>query len=382
MKHPRSRFSLFVLIALLVLVFSLTAAIAYAKPDKDAEKSIGDLEYLGMVTFETGTMFQGTEVGGLSGITYDASRGVYYAVSDDRSQINDARYYTVAIDASDYALEDGDVEFLSYTTLLNEDGEPFAANMIDAEGIALRASGQIFISSEYRTGFDPFVKRFDWDGEQTATLPIPGKFMPADDSGMHGNFSFESLAITPDNKVLWTASEAALKQDGDPSSPTTDSPARMIMFDAPKRQPLAEYVYVVEAIPNPPPPPPEPAFSPDNGLVELVAVDNAGTLLAMERSFWHRYGNTVRLFEVKTDGATDVSGYWSLDDASSYTPVSKRQVLELTPDTTPKPDNLEGATFGPMLPDGRYLLILISDNNFNPTPIQITQFIAYAVEVD
>jgi hypothetical protein len=142
---------------------------------------------------------------------------------------------------------------------------------------------------------------------------------------------------------------------------------------------MAEYVYEVEAIPNPPFPT-EPRFDPDNGLVELVPVDNVGTLIAMERSYWDGYGNTVRLFEVKTAGATDVSGYFSLDGVPGYTPVSKRMVLELTPSTNPKPDNLEGATFGPMLSDGRYSLILISDNNFGST--QTTQFIAYAVDVD
>jgi hypothetical protein len=88
----------------------------------------------------------------------------------------------------------------------------------------------------------------------------------------------------------------------------------------------------------------------------------------------------VRLFEVKTAGASDVSSYFDLGDAPGYTPVSKRMVLELTPTTTPKPDNLEGATFGPMLPDGRYTLILISNNNFGST--QATQFIAYAVEIE
>ena len=124
------------------------------------------------------------------------------------------------------------------------------------------------------------------------------------------------------------------------------------------------------------------AFPPDNGLVELVAVDNVGTLLAMERSFWEGYGNTVKLFEVKTAGATDVSGCFSLDDdeCQDYEPVSKQEILVLDPSTTPRPDNLEGATFGPMLADGRYSLILVSDNNFNPG--QTTQFIAYAVEVD
>lgn len=378
MRQPRSRFSLFMILTFLILIFSLTVAIAYAKPDKDAEKDIGDLEYLGMVTIRSGTKFQDTEIGGLSGITYDASRGVYYVVSDDRSQINDARYYTVAIDLSDSSLDEGDVEFLSYTTILNEYGQPFATNMVDAEGIALRASGQIFISSEWRTGFDPFIKRFDWDGYQTATLSLPDKFMPGDGVGVDGNLAFESLAMSPDNKMLWTATEAALKQDGSPSTLDDPSPSRMLAFHAPKRQAMQEYVYMVEPIPLAP----DPAGSfADNGLVDLVVVDNGHTFLAMERSFAAGVGNTVRLFEVKTDRATDVSDCFDLDDCD-YTPVEKRRVLEINPFTVPAPDNLEGVTFGPMLPDGRYTLIMVSDNNFNPHPIQTTQFIAYAVDIE
>lgn len=43
-------------------------------------------------------------------------------------------------------------------------------------------------------------------------------------------------------------------------------------------------------------------------------------------------------------------------------------------------DNLEGMTFGPPLADGRHTLLVVSDNNFNPT--QETQFIALAVEIE
>jgi hypothetical protein len=152
----------------------------------------------------------------------------------------------------------------------------------------------------------------------------------------------------------------------------------MLAFDASKRRAMQEHVYMVEPIPLAPDP--LGSFA-DNGLVDLVVVDNGKTLLAMERSFAVGVGNTVRLFEVKTTGATDVSDCFALDDCT-YTPVAKHQVLEINPDTEPRPDNLEGVTFGPMLPDGRYTLIMVSDNNFNPHPIQTTQFIAYAVEIE
>ena len=43
------------------------------------------------------------------------------------------------------------------------------------------------------------------------------------------------------------------------------------------------------------------------------------------------------------------------------------------------PDNLVGMTLGPRLPDGSYALILVSDNNFNPS--QTTQFILLSLDL-
>lgn len=38
-------------------------------------------------------------------------------------------------------------------------------------------------------------------------------------------------------------------------------------------------------------------------------------------------------------------------------------------------DNIEGASWGPVLPNGHRSLVLVSDNNFNPA--QFTQFLAF-----
>ena len=73
-----------------------------------------------------------------------------------------------------------------------------------------------------------------------------------------------------------------------------------------------------------------------------------------------------------------MSGEFSLLDAS-FTPVTKRLILNVEEDLGIEPDNIEGMTFGPALPDGRLPLILVSDNNFAAT--QTTQFIVLAVEL-
>ena len=108
-------------------------------PEADMEETNSDrntvtnLDFIGEVGFETGFTFEETEVGGISGLAYDAANNVYYALSDDRSTINDARYYNVAIALDDGSLDEGDVEFSEVTTLLDADESAFAASSIDPE---------------------------------------------------------------------------------------------------------------------------------------------------------------------------------------------------------------------------------------------------------
>jgi hypothetical protein len=119
-------------------------------------------------------------------------------------------------------------------------------------------------------------------------------------------------------------------------------------------------------------------------LVDLQALDNMGTNLAMERSFAVGVGNTVRLYETSVNGATDYSDVTALNwdgcQPSINGVMSKDLVADFEDDLGVTPDNLEGMGFGPYLPDGRRLLIVVSDNNFNPS--QVTQFIALAVTLE
>src|SRR4051812_46889251 len=119
----------------------------------------GGLQFLGQAIVPTGTMFRATTVGGLSSITYDAQRGVYYALSDDPSQFQPARFYTVGLDVGDGRLTSGDVHFQDVTTFLAPDGKPYAFNTLDPEGLVLTKDRQLILTSEGFTNslIDPFV---------------------------------------------------------------------------------------------------------------------------------------------------------------------------------------------------------------------------------
>ena len=352
-------------------------------------------EFLGEVTFPTGLQLEETEVGGISGLAYDASKGIYYGLSDDRSQRNPARFYDISIDLSDGSLDDGDISFDSITTLLNEDGNAFPQSSLDPEGIVLSKNNTLFISSEGDANnlINPFVNEFSINGQQIAELPVPDKFNPTanQSSGIRNNAAFESLTITPNQRYLYTATENALFQDGSAANVEQESLSRIIKYDLQTGQPVGEFVYEVDEV----------AEVPDdnngfrtNGLVELLATDNNGTLLALERSFTAGKGNTVKLYEVQTQGALDVSGVNDLfreepleDDGEILAPgafeidpaVSKRLLVDFA-DLGITPDNLEALAFGPTLPDGSQSLIVASDNNFNPT--QTTQFLALGLDFD
>ena len=86
---------------LLVALAAMLAALALLVPTAGAVSTRAHtptLQFIGQAIIPTGTTFAGTTIGGLSSITYDPSRNVYYALSDDQSQINPARFYTVSVD--------------------------------------------------------------------------------------------------------------------------------------------------------------------------------------------------------------------------------------------------------------------------------------------
>jgi 3-phytase/alkaline phosphatase D len=289
------------------------------------------------------------------------------------------RFFTLDLDLSDGRFANDDLTFTGVTTLSDADGKPFAEGALDPEGIAFAGDGTIYISSEGDASqmIPPFVNAFSLDGKQVRELDVPAKFDPAEDgsSGIRNNLAFESLTVTPDHRTLYAATENALVQDGPAADLTQGSPSRIVAFDTASGKAKAEYVYETDAVAETPVP--ADAFA-TNGLVELIALDNGGTLLALERSFSTGVGNTIKLYEARIGDATDVSGIESLAGlANQPKPVEKELVFDFA-DLGQPLDNIEGMALGPLLPDGRQSLTFVSDNNFSDT--QFTQILTFAVD--
>ncbi len=380
-----------IMLAAALLVTALVNAQQLRAPtDEFAERLVvTNVELLGQASIPSGFMVDSTVVGGLSALAYDSATAQYYALSDDSGSVDAPRFYTVVIDLGDGQLATGDVSFAGVTTLLDGSDMPLGTGLIDPEGIALGSDGTVFVSSE---GFaaamppvDPFVREFAYDGRPVRDLTVPNKFLP-DGSGVRGvrsNLGFESLTGRPDGRFLFAAVENALAQDGPPATLDDETLSRIIMFDQVSGQPVQEMVYIADAVAREPVPSDSLATS---GLVELLALDNNGSFLVLERSFSDGAGFVVKLYQARAQGALNVAAVDDLfrEDGGVVfgmdLPVGKNELVDFSTLGLGYVDNIEGMAFGPDLPDGRKTLILVSDNNF--ATFLPTRFIALALTTE
>ncbi|MDX2271560.1 MAG: esterase-like activity of phytase family protein [Cyanobacteriota bacterium] len=332
----------------------------------------------------------GTPMGGLSGLTYDAKRHLYYAVSDDPSQNGPARFYTLTIQGGAKPRDPMRVEVVGVTPLRRPDGQPFGKGTVDPEGIAYTTQDSLWIASEgivNRQGnrlITPFIHEFDRQGRHRGALPIPPKVMPRlvngiPVAGIRHNLSLESLTLTPDQRFLLTATENALVPDGEVASPTSGSLARILKYDLRQGTVVREALYVTDPVAAPPLI--ANGFQ-TSGLVELLALDNSGEqLLALERSFAVGRGHRITIYRVDLAGATPIQEIDSLKaiDISSIVPAQKQLLLSLETLRLPNGlSNLEGMTLGSLLPNGQPSLVLISDDNFQAG--QFTQVLLFSLD--
>lgn len=335
--------------------------------------------------------FQDTTVGGLSGITYDRQRDRFYAISDDRSNLAPARFYTLKLDLNNSKLQNVKIE--NVTFLKPNEGETYPKGSIDPEGIALTPQGTVFISTEGspRELLSPFIAEYDLKtGAFKQNLPMRQTYLPNSDGkpqqrGVQENLGFESLTLNPIGSLpstgepirLFTVTESALIQDKDPPQKDEQgnykpqvTKCRFLHYLISDGPPIIISEHLYPLSPNPP-------GAIYHGVVDLLAIDQGGHFLSLERSFGLT-GFGAKVYQVFTGAATDTSRIASLKgEVKAVQPLKKQIILDLQ-ELGIRLDNLEGITFGPRLPDGSQSLILISDDNFKEQ--QTTQFLLFRLK--
>ncbi len=348
------------------------------------------LRLLGEVTLPERLNVGGTTVGGLSGIDYDAAGDRYILLSDDRSNVDAARFYTARIRYAAGAL--AMPEFTGVVALRNALGQPYAPRrratdgieVPDPEAVRWLPGGTDFLwtsEGDFARGFGPALRTSRaTDGAQLREYALPDTFQPrpGERRGPRDNDTLEGLALTPDGQTAWLAMEGPWLQDGPRATPASGgAPVRLTAIDVASGRALRQLAYQPDAVPHKSP---LPGGYATNGVSEILA-DGPAHLLVLERSYTLGVGNSIRLYRIAVhgagaDGASDTLGLAALTPGN-HTPVPKTLVADFAHLGLKRLDNIEGMTWGAPLPgaDGpRRVLVFVSDDNFNPA--QVTQFIA------
>ncbi len=231
------------------------------------------------------------------------------------------------------------------------DGATLAAGT-DLEGIAFdAATGTIYVSDEE----GPAIREHNLsDGSLIKQLPVPEIYR-----SIRPNLGFEALTIQPDGQALWTANEEALSCDGPKARDHLDNGRTATIVRIQKLDlagaPLGQWAYITDGMHGS-----GWLALGGSGVPDMLALVD-GSLLVIERAVGLSLQFTlefrVRIYLADFTHATDTTALPSLADAP-FTPVRKTLLWERTLPNA----NIEGIALGPQLPDGRYLLLLISDD--------------------
>jgi hypothetical protein len=378
--------SLGALLCLLGIVMFLTSCSQAASEASSRIFNKVSIEYIGEYQLPNDFKVKDTLVGGLSGLTYDRQREVFYAVSDDRGEKAPARFYTLKLDldtTNPQQVKFNKVKISDVTLLKQATGATYPPSQTDTEAIATTPQGSVFIASEgdRLKNIPPFIDEFDLKtGRVKQALPIPLRYLPDTEGkrGIQNNLAFEGMTLAPTGTLpasgeplrLFAATESSLMQDKEVAKVDKDGKIpgaknrwlHYVLTD--RAEVVSEHLYQLDS----------PALGAiEHGLSEIQSIDTSGHFLTLERSFG-LLGFSVKIFQATTGGATDTSRIASFKGSTNIQPIQKQLAFDLK-QLNIYIDNQEGMTLGHRLPDGSQTLLLVSDNNFNKR--QITQFLLF-----
>ncbi|MGZ3770508.1 MAG: esterase-like activity of phytase family protein [Bdellovibrio sp.] len=342
------------------------------------------LSFVGQTTIKTGTKFNNTIIGGLSGMVWNSN--TLYALSDDKGRDGDPRFYEfdLKINKKNISLKPKAVRFI--TALPNN------KSGLDPEGLALLPDGDFLISSEGNNNAKPRemprIFKASKTGEWKADLPMPDKYLPEligqQKKGIQNNGAFEGLSTFSDGKFVFTSVEMPLVQDIAGDEKDKGSWIRILKYEDKGKptgyKPVMEYAYRMDAQSDG-----KEGIEIMRGVSEILTVSET-KLIVLERGIRVSAKNlitpTLTLYLADLSKGSDISSLDSLKGAK-FNGVTKTKLLDFNTDLAKECgdnciENMEALSWGPPLADGRRSLLVLSDNNFSKK--QITRFVVFAVE--
>jgi len=361
----------------------------------------GQVEFLGSTKLSgeltdnsglTGMLETNTPInafGGLSAIDYTGKDNRYVVLSDrgagDGAASFPCRFHFVQLKLDpekrsiDFQLErtamlkDASGESMTGSlSVLKAWDKPQRCPSYDPEGIRVLGDTGVLISDEY----GPYIDLFTNDGKHIKNFALPKAFQlseklnPAFTQGAFSNRGLEGVALSPDGKTIVGVMQGPLVQDGRiETNKCLGVWTRWIVIDSDSGK-SKQWAYKLD--------------DESTGISEVLWAD-AGRFLVLERdSNAGEKAKIKRIYLADASGATDITQAGSMRQGPPEGTVVIRKTLLidlLNPaygfSGSNAPEKPEGITWGPKLPDGRRLLMLCFDNDFEPA--NPTIFAAFAV---
>ncbi|MFF9221794.1 esterase-like activity of phytase family protein [Streptomyces viridosporus] len=373
----------------LLLASTLAPTVAAAQPGDPTPGSGRAVQarLLGEKTVPHKLAFQDTTVGGLSGIDRNPCTGEYVFISDDRSYLQPARFYTARLDVDASGVHA--VDFTGTHPFLQPDGSVYPAptlgdgKAVDPEEIRVdpRSCTYWWAQEGDRPEVvgppvvQPSIQYASPAGGYLGQLWLPSNYeITMEERGPRRNQAIEAITFGSKGRVVTSAIEGPLLQDGPEPDVNNGALVRVTQQNRDGRL-LGQFAYPLEKIfaENDPDSP----WGPDTGVPSILAFpDQPNRYLVLERTWVAGAGYKIRLFDATTRGATDVREIDSLA-GQPVVPMRKKLVADFDTLGLSAVDNTEGMTWGPDLPSGERLLILVSDDNFAQEAI--TQIVALGI---
>lgn len=328
------------------------------------------LNFLSEYVLKDSLNFRNTIIGGLSGIDYHKKN--YYFIVDDAEH---PRVLVARIKIKNQTIKG--LKFKTIITFNKSKSEFIKNSALDLESILVDDDDHILLVSEgsVKNNKLPLVFKIDQKGNFIQNFQLPKNL--SNIKNIKHNAAFEASSKAIDSKSFWVAMEGVLKTDGVAvKSQKRNSPIRITFFDAKTSNATKQFAYQLD-----------PITKPLKGTINLNGVTailehKKNHFLVVERTYqngYGAYGNTVKIFEAIIDeNSTDILAIDALTK-TPYTPVHKRLLFNF--DTVKNlltagiVDNIEGITFGPILPNGNQSLLLVSDDNFQVYGKQLNQIV-------
>jgi hypothetical protein len=279
--------------------------------------------------------------------------------------------------------------------LLNGDKSRLGASF-DPEGIALNRNGKMYVADEY----GPSIFEFNRNGRVVRSFATPSNLKPVEInnaanyvdgrptviSGRQDNRGFEGLTINTSGTKLYAVMQDPLVNEGSSNDGRRSRNVRIVEFDIATGENTAQYIYQLASRVD------LNAIDPDIaddfsatqqgrsiGLSAITALSDT-EFLVLERDNRGLGVETTltplhkRIYRINLQGATNVKNISlaGLDALpANVIPVLKSDEYDLLAAMKAQgikvPEKIEGLAIGPRLFDGRYQVLIGTDNDYSVT---------------